>query len=390
VPHFEKMLYDNALLVPAYVHGWLVTGKERYCEIVEETVTYLLRELALPEGGFASAQDADTDGVEGLTFTWTSDEGVPEEFLEPFEHGRFVLRGELPPELKRELFDLRERRPKPLRDDKAIAAWNGLALAALAEAGRRFQREDWLAAARRLGEFLLGPLSTSEGRLYRTYRDGVAKNTGFLDDYADVAHGLYELHVATGEARWLEESRRLALLAVELFGDDERGGFFLTPSDGEQLVARKKDFDDHPTPSGNSMLAYVLLRLARLYGDDELERRGVGVFRLLVNGLGRAPSAFGWALCALDLHFSPPRELAILASPDDAVARAALEPWQPNAVVAFGPADGVPLLEGKTRVDGKPTVYVCQNFACRAPVTEPEGLRSLQREGKVDQASGKA
>ncbi len=371
VPHFEKMLYDNALLVPAYLHGWLVTGTERYREVVEETVEYVLRELALPEGGFASAQDADTDGVEGLTFTWTPDEGVPEELLEPFEHGRFVLRGELPPQLKRELFERRERRPKPLRDDKAIASWNGLALAALAEAGRRLRRDDWLDAARRLGEFLLGPLSTPEGRLYRTYRDGIAKNTGFLDDYADVAHGLYELHVATGEPRWLEESRRLALLAVGLFGDDERGGFFLTPSDGEQLVARKKDFDDHPTPSGNSMLAYVLLRLARIYGDDELERQATGVFRLIVNGLSRAPSAFGWTLCALDLHFASPRELAIFASPEDELARAALEPWQPNAVVAFGPAEDVPLLEGKERVDGRPTVYVCENFACRAPVTEP-------------------
>jgi uncharacterized protein len=374
VPHFEKMLYDNALLVPVYLHGWLVTGKERYREIIDETVTYMLRELALPEGGFASAQDADTDGVEGLTFTWTPEEGVPDELLQPFEHGRFVLRGDVPSDLKGELFERREQRPKPLRDDKAIAAWNGLALAALAEAGRRLRRDDWLDAARRLAEFLLGPLSTPEGRLYRTYRNGVAKNTGFLEDYADVAHGLYELHVATGEPRWLEESRRLALLAVELFGDDERGGFFLTPSDGEHLVARKKDFDDHPTPSGNSMLAYVLLRVARVYGDDELERRAVGVFRLLLNGLRRAPSSFGWALCALDLHFSPPRELAILAEPEDEVARAVLEPWQPNAVVAFGPADGVPLLEGKERVDGKPTVFVCENFACRAPVTEPEAL----------------
>ena len=374
VPHFEKMLYDNALLVPAYLHGWLVTGEERYREIVEETVAYMLRELALPEGGFASAQDADTDGVEGATFTWTPDEGVPEQFLEPFEHGRFVLRGDLPPALKRELFERREQRPKPLRDDKAIAAWNGLALAALAEAGRHLQNDAWLAAARRLGEFLLGPLSAPDGRLYRTYRNGVAKNTGFLEDYADVAHGLYELHVATGELRWLDESRRLALLAIELFGDEERGGFFLTPFDGEALIARKKDFDDHPTPSGNSMLAYVLLRLARIYGDDDLAKRATDVFRLVVNGLGRAPSAFGWTLCALDLHFSPPRELAIVAEPDDEVARAALAPWQPNAVVAFGPADGVPLLEGKARVDGKPTVYVCENFACRAPVTEPEAL----------------
>ena len=272
------------------------------------------------------------------------------------------------------MFERREERPKPLRDDKAIAAWNGLALAALAEAGARLENGAWLSAARRLGEFLLGPLSTSEGRLYRTYRNGVAKNTGFLEDYADVAHGLYELHVATGETRWLEESRRLALLAIELFADEERGGFFLTPSDGEALVARKKDFDDHPTPSGNSMLAYVLLRLARIYGDAELERRAVDVFRLLVNGLHRAPSAFGWALCALELHFSPPRELAIFADPADEIARAALEPWQPNAVVAFGPAAGVPLLDGKQRVNGKPTVYVCEKFACRAPVTDPGAL----------------
>jgi uncharacterized protein len=370
VPHFEKMLYDNALLVPAYLHGWLATGTTRHREIVEETVTYMLRELMLPEGGFASAQDADTNGVEGQTFTWTADEGVPDEFLEPFEHGRSILRGELPPELKAELFECREQRPKPQRDDKAIAAWNGLTLAALAEAGRRLERPDWLTGARRLGEFLLGPLSTPEGRLYRTYRNGIAKNTGFLEDYAGVAHGLYELHVATGEARWLEESRRLAVLALELFADEERGGFFLTPHDGEELVARKKDFEDHPTPSGNSMLAYVLLRLARIYGDAELERRAVSVFRLTLNGMRSAPSAFGWTLCTLDLHFSPPHELALFAEPDDEFARGALAPWKPNAVVAFGPADGVPLLEGKQRVDGRPTVYVCENFACRAPVTD--------------------
>jgi uncharacterized protein len=370
VPHFEKMLYDNALLVPAYLHGWLVTGNARYREIAEESAAYMLRELALPDGGFASAQDADTEGVEGLTFTWTRDDGVPDDFLEPFEHDRFVLRGKLPPDLKAELFERREQRPKPLRDDKAVASWNGLALAALAEAGFRLQNDTCLDAARRLGEFLLGPLSTPEGRLYRTYRKGVAKNTGFLEDYADVAHGLYELHVATGEPRWLQESRRLAFLAVELFGDEERGGFFLTPSDAESLVARKKDFDDHPTPSGNSMLAFVLLRLARIYADAELERRAVAVFRLVVNGLRRAPSAFGWGLCALDLHFSPPHELAIFAEPGDEVAQAALRPWQPNAVVAYGPAAAIPLLEGKQRIDGKPTVYVCENFACRAPVTD--------------------
>jgi hypothetical protein len=198
--------------------------------------------------------------------------------------------------------------------------------------------------------------------------------TGFLDDYANVANGLYELHAATGELRWLEESYRLARLAVELFSDDEHGGFFLVPAHGERLVAQTKDLDDNPTPSGNSMLAYVLLRLARIYGDDALERRAVGVFRLVRDTLARAPSAFGWTLCALELHFSPPREIAIVGGVDSAVARAALEPFDPNAVIAVGPADDVPLLAGKGLVDGRPAVYVCERFACRAPVTEPAQL----------------
>jgi uncharacterized protein YyaL (SSP411 family) len=374
VPHFEKMLYDNALLVPAYLHGWLVTGEERYRRVVEETIDYMLRELRLPEGGFASAQDADTGGVEGSTFTWTEEDDVPAELLQPFEHGRSIIRGEVPDALRARLFDERERRPKPARDDKAIASWNGLALAALAEAGRRLDRADWIDAAVALGEFLLGPLSAEDGRLFRTFRAGEAKNTGFLQDYADVANGLYELHVATGDLRWLREANRLARLAVGLFGDGERGGFFLTPAGGEELVARPKPLDDHPTPSGNSMLAYVLLRLARIYGDDGLERQAVGVFRLARPLVERAPTAFGHLLCALDFWFSPPRELAIVGDPRSEVARAALEPFDPNAVVAFGRADDVPLLTGKDLVDGKPAVYVCERFACRAPVTDPAEL----------------
>jgi uncharacterized protein YyaL (SSP411 family) len=374
VPHFEKMLYDNALLAATYLHAWVVTGEERYREVAEATLDYLLRELLLPEGGFASAQDADTQGVEGLTFTWTEEEDAPAELLRPFEHGRSVLRGDLDAETRKRLFTIRERRDKPLRDDKAIAAWNGLALAALAEAARRLEREDLLEAARRLGEFLLGPLSAPDGRLHRTWRVGRAKGTGYLEDYANVAHGLLELHVATGELRWLEEANRLGHVAVELFGDDERGGFFLTPAGGEELVARTKDLDDHPTPSGNSMLAHVLLRLARIYGDQELERRAVSVFRLLHRSLAEAPTAFGWMLCALDLHFSPPRELAIVGSPSSDVARAALAGFEPNTVVAFGPSDDVPLLAGKGLVDGSAAVYVCERFACRAPVTDPAAL----------------
>ncbi|MGI9113286.1 MAG: thioredoxin domain-containing protein, partial [Gaiellaceae bacterium] len=371
VPHFEKMLYDNAQLAPAYLHAWLVTGNERYREIAEETVEYLLRELLLPEGGFASAQDADTNGVEGLTFTWTPEEGVPAELLEPFEHGRFILRGDLEPELARRLFEQRELRPKPLRDDKAIASWNGLALAALAEAGRRLARPDWVDAARRLGAFLLGPLSDGEGRLLRSYREGRTSGAGYLDDYANVAHGLLELHVATGELRWLAEANRLARLGVELFADEEHGGFFLVDRYRDPLVARSKPLDDHPLPSGNAMLAHVLLRLSRIYGEDELERQAVGVLRLVRPALERAPAAFGWALCALDLWLSPPRELAIVGPVDSAVARAALSRWQPNTVVAVGPGSGVPLLEGKSLVDGKPAVYICERFACQAPVTDP-------------------
>ncbi len=375
VPHFEKMLYDNALLASMYLHAWLLSGHERYRRVAEETVEYMLRDLALPEGAFASSQDADTEGVEGLTYTWTEEEVGSElaHLLHPFEGGRSILRGELASEQRRRLFDLRSRRPQPARDDKAIASWNGLALAALAEAGRRLERDDWLAQARRLAEFLLGPLM-EEGRLQRSYRAGRRSGPAYLDDYANVVHGLYELHVATGELRWLREARRLADLMVELFFDEERGGFFLAPADGERLVARTKDLDDNPTPSGNSMAAHVLLRLARIYGDDELERKAVSVLRLVCDLLPRAPSAFGWALSALDLYLSPPREVAVAGSPDDAVVRAALAPYDRRTVVAFGPADDVPLLQGKGPVDGKPAVYVCERHACRAPITDPAEL----------------
>jgi hypothetical protein len=369
VPHFEKMLYDNALLVPAYLHAWLVTGEERYRAVAEQTLDYMVRELRLPGGGFASSQDADTDGVEGLTYTWTAEEGAPPELLEPFEHGRSIIRGELDEETRARLLVIREERPQPALDDKVIASWNGLALAALAEGARRLDRPDLLAAARELGEVL------AADPLWRTLRDGRAKYPAYLEDYANVANGLYELHVATGDLRWLRESRRVAFRAVELFGDPERGGFFLAPADGEKLVARQKAFDDNPTPSGSSMLAFVLLRLGRIWGDDELERQAVGALRLVRDLLIRAPTAFGWALCALDLHLSPPRELAVVGGAEAEVARAALRGFDPNAVVAFGPGDDVPLLERKELVDGKPAVYVCERFACRAPVTDADDLR---------------
>jgi uncharacterized protein len=378
VPHFEKMLYDNAVLVSAYLHAWVVTGRSRYREVVEETLDYILRELALPGGGLASAQDADTEGVEGLTFTWTPDEaaevGLPPEVLEPFEHGRYVVRGTLEPELRARVLAERATRPQPFRDEKALASWNGLALAALAESAYRFERSDWLGAARDVAEFLLGPLSDADGRLLRSSRDGRASGAAYLDDYANVAYGFMELHVATGELRWLVEARRLALLAIDLFEDAEHGGFFLSGADGDERVPRTKELQDTPIPSGNSMLALVLLRLARIWGDEELERRAVTVFRLVEPAVRRAPGAFAWALCGLDLWFSPPREIAIVGAVDSPVARAALAPFQPNAVVAVGPSEDVPLLAGKGLVDSQPAVYVCERFACRKPVTEPQEI----------------
>ena len=377
VPHFEKMLYDNATLASTYLHAWVVTGRERYREIVEETLDYAIRELALHEGGLASAQDADTQGIEGLTYTWSPDEaaevGLSPELLEPFEHGRYVVRGRLDLAERDAILAVRDARVQPFRDDKALASWNGLALAAFAEAGYRLGRADWLATAGELGEFLLGPLSVEDGRLFRSVRGGRASGPGFLDDYANVAHGLLELHAATGDLRWLLEGRRLALLAVELFADDEYGGFFLSPADGDARVPRTKDLQDSPVPSGNSMLAYVLLRLSRIWGDDELERRAVSVFRLAEPALTRAPGFFAWMLCGVDLVLSPPRETRGRGR-----RRRPRRTRRARAVSAATPSSRSGL---RTTCRSSPArswstdetaVYVCERFACQAPVTEPE------------------
>src|SRR6185369_11939535 len=276
---------------PAYLHAWLVTGDDRYRRIAEETLDYMARDLRLPEGGFASAQDADTDGVEGLTYSWTAGEieevlGKPHpEWLQPFEHGRSVIRGEVPEEARRRLLEARSQRPQPFRDDKAITAWNGMALAAFAEAAYRLERPDYLEVALDLADFLRETMSDGDGGLLRTYRDGVAKIDGYLEDYAHVANGYVELHWATGDLRWLAEAYRLAQQA-QAFADEERGGWFVGDHD---LIARRKEFDDHPTPSGNSMMAFVALRLARIWADDELERAAVGAFRLARPLLERAP-----------------------------------------------------------------------------------------------------
>ncbi len=276
-----------------------------------------------------------------------------------------------------QLLSARLKRPQPLRDDKVLTGWNGLGLAAFAEAGRALGRDDYLEVARRLADFLLGPLSDERGRLLRTYREGFAKIDAYLEDYANVANGLLELHWATGETRWLAESLRLARLAVELFADEANGAFYVDAADAERLVARRKELDDHPTPSGNSMLAFVLLRLARITGDDELERHAVGVLRLGRPLLDRVPSAVGHLLCSLDLYLSPPQEVAVVGDSPE-LRRAAVAGFRPNTVYAFAPApdEQVALLAGKGLVDGRPAAYVCERFACRAPVTEPDDLRA--------------
>ncbi|MGZ4462406.1 MAG: thioredoxin domain-containing protein, partial [Gaiellaceae bacterium] len=321
-----------------------------------------------------------------LTYTWTGEEVAAalsferSELLQPFEGGRFVLRGALSDAERERLLAVRLERPQPARDDKALASWNGLALAALAEGARLLGRDDWRQAALALAEFLLGPLSDGRGRLLRSFRAGKAKQDGFLDDYANVAAGLIELHLASGELRWLEEARRLAVLALELFRDEERGGFFLAPCDGESLVARSKELQDNPMPSGNAMLADVLLRLSRIYGEEELKAAAAGAMGLLGSSMARVPPAFGHMLCVLDLHLSKSREIAIVGDREAPVAREALRRYEPQAVLAISAGRGdeaaqrVPLLAGKDLVRGRTAVYVCERFACQAPVTDPAAL----------------
>jgi uncharacterized protein len=410
VPHFEKMLYDNALLASAYLQAHAATGSAAYRQVAEETLDYLRRELLLEHGGFASAQDADTDGEEGLTYTWTPDElrevlGDEAALVETlfgvtpagnFE-GRTVLSrvlsledaaarsgvaAERLPVLLARLHEARDRRPQPARDDKALAAWNGMALAAFAEAHRLLRRPEHLQIAVGCAEFLLGTLSAPDGSLYRTHRAGRSAIPAFLDDYAQVSNGLWHLYLATGEQRWLRECRRLALLAVERFADEERGGFYETPQDGEQLVARPKELDDNPTPSGNATLGMVLLRLARLDDDAQLEERAARVVRLLGELLQRAPVGFGAALSLFDALQAEPRTLAIVGQPADALARAALGRFDPDLAVAFGAGDDdggwqPALLAGKPPVEGRAEAYLCRGTHCLPPTSDPEELEAL-------------
>jgi uncharacterized protein YyaL (SSP411 family) len=397
VPHFEKMLYDNALLARAYLHGWQVTGEPLFRTVTEETLDWALRELRGPEGGFMSALDADSEGEEGRFYVWTVEElrdaleGEPDadEAIAWFgatDRGNFEgrnipVRGPGEPERRdewrRRLYEVRAKRVWPGLDDKRLTSWNALTISALADAGAVLERDDYLDAARTAANFALGELRDPDGRLLRTWKDGKGRLNAYLEDHAFLLEALLSLYEATFEPRWFSEARALADTMIERFADDEQGGFFETSSDHEQLVARRKDLEDHPIPAGNSSAAYGLLRLAALTGEHAYAERADAVLRLLHELAPKHPQAFGHLLQALDFRLARVKEVALVGPELRPLERIVRDEFRPHLVLAGGEPDGVPLLEGRDAVEGRPTAYVCEGFACRAPVTEPGELEEL-------------
>ncbi|MGZ8630033.1 MAG: thioredoxin domain-containing protein [Actinomycetota bacterium] len=423
VPHFEKMLYDNALLLQAYTRAWQVTGAVRYRVVAVETSEYLLREMQHPEGGFFSSQDADSEGVEGKFFTWTWPELV-ELVGEPVARafgarpdgnwdGTNVLwrptslvetasaMGRTAEELDSELadartvlFEAREARVRPATDDKVLAAWNGMAIGALAEAGRALGEPSYVEAATRAAAFVLTHLRRDGGRLARSWRGGIAGGPAFADDHALMASACLTLYETTFELAWFEHARELVDDLRRLFLDGDGGGFFQTGSDTQALLVRPKELYDNATPSGNSVAAEVLLRMARLTGNAALEAEAEAALGIVGDALVRAPSAFGHALCVLDRMVGPHREIAIVGDPGAGTTQAlaaevTARRYRPNLVLAVAAAGdeasrrSVPLLRHRAPIDGSATAYVCERFTCRLPVTEPAALRA-----QLDEAMG--
>jgi uncharacterized protein len=412
VPHFEKMLYDNALLARTYLHGWQVSGNERFRRVCRETLDWALREMRGPEGGFCSALDADSEGVEGKFYVWTVDElrealGSEREAIDSereaigsdpgladaaiayfgatergnFERGENVLeaRGPEPaslPEIRDRLLEARSKRVRPGLDDKRLTSWNALMISALAEAGAVLGREDYVEAAVRCASFLLDEVRDDNGRLLRTWKAGRARIDAYLEDHAFLLEALIGLYEATGDPRWYGEATALADVMIERFEDPERGGFYTTAGDQERLAARRKDLDDSPIPSGNSAAAFGLLRLALLSGEGRYERHGLGVLRILFPLAARHPGAFGHLLQAADFYLAPVKEVAIVGPPPEAgeLLRVVRDSYRPHVVLAAGKADGVPLLDGREPVEGHAAAYVCERFICQAPVTSPDEL----------------
>jgi uncharacterized protein YyaL (SSP411 family) len=389
------MLYDNALLARAYLHGWQVTGDELFRRVCCETLDWALRELRGPEGAFMSALDADSEGEEGRFYVWRPDElrdvlgddadaaieyfGVTE--AGNFEGSNILTRGPREPErlaeIRRRLYDIRSKRVWPGIDDKRLTAWNALMISALADAGATLERDDYLDAARGCAAFVLDAMRGDDGRLLRTYKDGQAKLNGYLEDHAFMVEALLSLYEATFEPRWFAAARELADFTIAHFADDQNGGFFETADYHERLVARRKDLEDNPIPAGNASAAYGLLRLAALTGEYAYEQRAVGVFRLLHQVAFRHPHAFAHLLQALDFHFASVKEVALVGPDLHELERTVRARFRPHLVLAGGEPDGVPLLADRDPVDGRAAAYVCERFACKRPVTEPAELEAL-------------
>ena len=387
VPHFEKMLYDNALLARADLHGWQVSGEPRLREVCEQTLDWVLREMRSDDGGFFAALDADSEGVEGRYYVWSIEQlretlgdradaaiayfGATE--AGNFEDATNVLeaRGPVPDDLaqiRARLYETRERRVRPGLDDKQLTAWNALMLAALAEAGAALGRDDYLAAAVACAQFLRARRSDESGRLLRTDRI-----PGFLDDHAYLVEALLVLYGATFDPAWFAWARELADTLIVRFADEENGGFFTTPEGTEDGFPRQKDLDDTPIPAGNSSAARGLLTLAALTGDYAYEQRALAVLGAVAPFAVKHATGFGHALQAIDFALASVREVAI-AGDGPELAQVVRGAYRPHVVLAGGPALGVPLLEGRGAVNGRAAAYVCERFSCRAPVTEPAEL----------------
>jgi uncharacterized protein YyaL (SSP411 family) len=406
VPHFEKMLYDNAQLARVYLHGWQVLGREHYRRVCTETLDWALREMRGPEGGFYSALDADSEGEEGRFYVWELEEirdvlgdRAADDVLAYYGvsgQGNFERRNvlHLPggldapepdglAEARRALFEARSQRVWPELDDKRLTSWNALMISALAEAGAVLDRSDYIDAARSCAAFVLEGMRDGEGRLLRTFKDGRAHLNAYLEDHAYLVEALLTLYEASLEQRWFEAARETAEAMIERFGDRERGGFFSTSSDHQELIARRKDLGDHPIPSGNSSAALGLLRLAALTGEGSYESWAEGVLRIMHPAAVRHPDGFGHLLLALDFYLEPSREVALVAPANGdpvaalgdlaAVVRSA---FRPRVVLAGGPegSEQPELMRERPAVEGRPTAYVCEHFACQAPVTDPEAL----------------
>jgi uncharacterized protein len=401
IPHFEKMLYDNALLARAYLHGWQALGHERYRRVCEETLDWLLREMRGPEGGFFSALDADSEGEEGRFYVWTpeqvrsvlgEDADAIAEFYGVTEAGNFEGRsvlhlagGAAAPEpdgleaARRALYEARAERSRPGLDDKRLTSWNALAIAALAEAGAVLGRSDYLDAARACAEFVMGGLRDDEGRLLRTFKDGEGRLNAYLEDHAFLLEALLTLYESSFETRWFDAAQALADTMVARFGDPERGGFYSTSDDHEALIARRKEIGDHPIPSGNSSAALGLLRLAALTGDRSYEGQAIGILRLFGKAAPRQPDAFAHLLRALDFQLSPTKEVALIGEDLGVLTATVRANFRPHMVLAGGPERTTtpPLLKGRDTIEGKPTAYVCEHFTCQTPVTDADALATL-------------